>query len=592
MLIKPEKPQKAWAGRKSRKITYTLAAVLLVILAGGAYLLLQQGNSGTDEVYKGHGGTFKNTLAEMDTPDPSVIYREGYYYMTFTHNGTDIMVMKSRTLDFRQAERKVVWYPPAGTAYSANLWAPELQYIRGSWYIYFAADDGKNENHRMYVLQGDSVDPLGDYTFKGQITDDTNKWAIDGLAMEVNEELYFVWSGWEGGVNAAQNTYIAPMSDPLTISGPRVLISEPLLPWEQAGGPPYINEGQSVLHHDNRVFIVYSGAGSWTPYYSLGLLALKPGGNPLEAADWTKSEEPLMAMDEAARVYGPGHNSFTVSPDGSEQWIVYHATAGAQDGWNNRKARAQPVRWDDAGLPVFGKPLPLSAALEVPAGTGVFLAENAIRSGTRLEFPSLPSTVDSATPLLVHYVNPGQEPVEAAVTVNGGTPSMLQLTPSGEGQTGYAYVRLPFAAGMNKVALELPQGVKAELRAVEIPRYEGEAQTLEEAAEAEDNPYASGGAAATLSGRAAGLRFGHIHVPYSGTYTLSVAVLNASPDAKLEAEVNGAARTAPLPETQERNRAAIIELEVQLQGGVNEIILFDRQGSFGIDYMDIWQKRE
>ncbi|WP_231575330.1 family 43 glycosylhydrolase [Paenibacillus sp. FSL P4-0081] len=552
----------------------------------------QHNNSRIDEVYNGHGGTFKNTLAEIDTPDPSVIYKDGYYYMTFTHNGTDIMVMKSRTLDFRQAERRVVWYPPAETAYSANLWAPELQYIRGSWYIYFAADDGNNENHRMYVLQGDSGDPLGDYTFKGQVTDDTNKWAIDGLAMEVDDELYFVWSGWEGDVNAAQNTYIAPMSDPLTISGPRVLLSEPLLPWEQAGGPPYINEGQSVLHHDGRVFIVYSGAGSWTPHYSLGLLALKPGGNPLEAADWTKTEQPLLEMDEAAGVYGPGHNSFTVSPDGSEQWIVYHATTGAADGWNNRKARSQPVNWDDGGQPVFGKPLALSTALEVPAGMGVFQAENAIRSGNRLEFPSLPSTVDSDTPLLAHYVNPGGEPAEAAVSVNAGTPSKLQLPPTGGGQTGYAYLSIPFTAGMNTVAFELPEGSAVELKAIEIPRYEGEAQTLEGNADAEANPYASGGAAATLSGSDAALRFSNIRLPGSGTYTVSVAVLNASPDAKLEVGVNGDSTIVLTPESQGRNQVSFIELELELQGGANEIILFDRQGSFGIDYMDIWQKSE
>src|SRR5690606_17588209 len=75
--------------------------------------------------YSGHGGTFKNPIVDMDTPDPSVVYKDGFYYMTFTHNGADIMVMKSRTIDFRHAKRKVVWYPPFGTMYSANLWAPE-----------------------------------------------------------------------------------------------------------------------------------------------------------------------------------------------------------------------------------------------------------------------------------------------------------------------------------------------------------------------------------------------------------------------------------------------------------------------------------
>nr|WP_198158097.1 family 43 glycosylhydrolase [Paenibacillus sp. P22] len=146
------------------KRAFLLAAgALLVLIAGGIYWMQQQGDEEKTLSYNGHGGMFKNTLAEIDTPDPSVVYRDGFYYMTFTHNGADIMVMKSRTLDFRAAERKVVWYPPAETAYSANLWAPEIQYLQGKWYIYFAADDGDNANHRMYVLEGESGDPMGSY---------------------------------------------------------------------------------------------------------------------------------------------------------------------------------------------------------------------------------------------------------------------------------------------------------------------------------------------------------------------------------------------------------------------------------------------
>lgn len=145
---------------------------------------------------------------------------------------------------------------------------------------------------------------------------------------------------------------------------------------------------------------------------------------------------------------------------------------------------------------------------------------------------------------------------------------------------------------MNTVAFGLPEGSAVELKAIEIPRYEGEAQTLEGNADAEDNPYASGGAAATLSGSDAALRFSNIRLPGSGTYTVSVAVLNASPDAKLEVGVNGDSTIVLTPESQGRNRVSFIELELELQGGANEIILFDRQGSFGIDYMDIWQKSE
>lgn len=86
-----------------------------------------------------------------------------------------------------------------------------------------------------------------------------------------------------------------------------------------------------------------------------------------------------------------------------------------------------------------------------------------------------------------------------------------------------------------------------EVKAIEIPRYEGEAQAMEGNAAAEDNPYASGGAAAVLSGGGAVLKFSHIQVPHSGTYTVLAAVMNASPDAELELSVNGGAKTLYSP---------------------------------------------
>jgi GH43 family beta-xylosidase len=89
--------------------------------------------------------------------------------------------------------------------------------------MYFAADDGKNANHRMYVLENSSRDPLeGEWVFKGQLGDETNKWAIDASVFENRGQLYMIWSGWEGDTNGQQNIYIAKMKDPFTIIGDRV----------------------------------------------------------------------------------------------------------------------------------------------------------------------------------------------------------------------------------------------------------------------------------------------------------------------------------------------------------------------------------
>ncbi|WP_197479905.1 family 43 glycosylhydrolase [Paenibacillus swuensis] len=537
--------------------------------------------------YNGHGGTFKNTLSPMDTPDPSVVYKDGYYYMTFTHNGTDIMVLKSRTIDFKQAQRKIVWLPDVGTAYSAELWAPEIQWIQGKWYIYFAADDGLNENHRMFALQADTEDPMGAYTFKGQIGDASDKWAIDGLVMEYKEKLYFVWSGWEGDVNERQNTYIAPMSDPLTISGERVRLSTPDMDWEQAGGPPFIQEGQSILHHEDRVHIVYSGAGSWTPYYSLGMLSLKENGDPLSAADWVKAEKPLMTMNAKASVYGPGHNSFTSSPDGRELWIVYHATSREDDGWNNRKARAAKVTWDENGNPLFGEPLSLRTAIHVPSGTGLYRPVAQEESPETLVIESVPSSVETNISTLIHYTNNTGKDALLNVGIQDQPFAQVSLPSVETDGKGFAYVSVKMGNGLNDLILDgLPAGVKVE--AVEFPRYEAEDAQGKGDAETEENPYASGTGIAVLpADKASSINFSNVCVPVAGTYVLRIAAANSSGGkANVQVSVNGKDYELNLQSTK-RNQHLIHELEVELNSGPNEIILEHAKHSVHMDYMDV-----
>ncbi|WP_339278755.1 family 43 glycosylhydrolase [Paenibacillus sp. FSL W8-1187] len=573
--------------KRNRGTATLLAALLLLLIAGGGYWMWsKQGHPDeTDASYAGHGGTFKNTLAEIDTPDPSVVHHGGFYYMTFTHGGTDIMVMKSRTLDFRSAERKVVWHPPVGTAYSANLWAPEIQHVRGKWLIYFAADDGDNANHRMYALEAATDDPMGEYAFKGKIADETDKWAIDGLVMEHEERLYFIWSGWEGDVNEAQNTYIAPMSDPLTISGPRVLLSRPDLDWEKAGGPPYINEGQSVLRRDGRVHIVYSGAGSWTPYYSIGALSLREGGDPLRAEDWSKHPKPLLAPDAEAGVYGPGHNSFAASPDGTETWIVYHATSGESDGWANRKARAAKVGWTADGLPDFGPPQPLEAAIEAPSGMGVLRAEDARPDGEELVFSDVVSTVETVVPVLLHYRMAEGGAGRISLSSSAGKAETAELEPTATGAVGYAYAELKLPEGGGELRARASGG--AELLALELPRFEAEWGEMLGGAEENENVFASRGAAALLHEAGAGVRLPNVRVPKSGTYTVSVAVLNPADGSKLEISAGGAKRTLDI-EPQQRGELRMYEAELKLPAGASAIELTARAGSLRVDFADIW----
>ena len=96
---------------------------------------------------------------------------DGYYYYYMNTVGTNLTVWKRRSIgDLGQAEKKVVWSPPASGPYSHDLWAPELHFLEGKWYIYFAADAGTNQSHRVWVAENPSADPLeGEWTMKGKL---------------------------------------------------------------------------------------------------------------------------------------------------------------------------------------------------------------------------------------------------------------------------------------------------------------------------------------------------------------------------------------------------------------------------------------
>lgn len=306
------------------------------------------------------GGTFANPILPSPSADPWVMQHEGWYYYCESRHQDAIYIRKSRNfIHLNQDPGVMVWSAPAFGANSKSLWAPELHFIQGKWYIYYAADDGLNENHRMWVLE--ASDPFGPYVCRGALETDT--WAIDGTILEgPGGSLYCVWSGWPGRVNGQQNLYIAPMHNPWTLSGPRVLLAQPEHAWESIDMA--ICEGPQILRNNGRTFIIYSASGSWTVDYCLGMIELT-GTDPINPAHWEKKG---CVFKKTERVWGLGHCSFVKSPDGSEDWIVYHAKSKRKKGWNDRNVRAQKFTWTSDGLPHFGEPTPAGTHLPIPSG--------------------------------------------------------------------------------------------------------------------------------------------------------------------------------------------------------------------------------
>lgn len=320
--------------------------------------------------------TFTNPILPSGA-DPWCIYKKGNYYYTNT-TGSNITIWKTNNIaKLITADRKVVFKPPVNTAYSKEVWAPEIHFLKGKWYIYFAADSGNNKDHRMWVLQNSRRNPLkGKWKMKGKLNTPGDKWSIDGTVYEHEKQLYFLWSGWQGDTNGQQDIYIAKMKNPWTIEGERVRLSSPTLNWEMYGdlknkkdvAHVSVNEGPQILQNKNKLFLIYSASGCWTDTYALGMLSTSADSNIMDSVSWKKSILPVFKQSPENSVYGTGHNSFFKSPDGKEDWILYHANNKPGQGCGRfRSPRAQKFTWNADGSPYFGEPVKENIPLTIPS---------------------------------------------------------------------------------------------------------------------------------------------------------------------------------------------------------------------------------
>lgn len=310
--------------------------------------------------------TVRNPLRD-GTADPFMFRHDGAYYLTYTAVDRIILVRSTSVAGLATAPAVTVWQD--GTAgRCCDIWAPEFHFLNGRWYVYYtAAAAGDIASHRMFVLESSGTDPMGPYTFKAKLGTQ-NDFSIDGTILKLNDgRLFHVWSGHLNG--SPQSLYIASMSNPWTHSSGVTTLSAPTYAWERHG---LVNEGPIALIRGNRTFVVYSGSGCSTPDYALGLLELT-GSDPLSASSWTKSPNPVFRRNDAGWVFGPGHNSFFPSPDGTEVWNAYHAvtsSSGAPYGscGGDRSLRIDKVTFDAAGTPNFGVPSASWLSIPLPAG--------------------------------------------------------------------------------------------------------------------------------------------------------------------------------------------------------------------------------
>ncbi|WP_058308481.1 family 43 glycosylhydrolase [Gracilibacillus massiliensis] len=568
---------------------------------------------------------FENPIVG-DGADPWIVsHTDGYYYYTNT-TGNNITLWKSKTITgLQDAESKVVWTPEPGAPNSAHIWAPEIHFVDGKWYIYFAASGGDMEKQRMYVLESATSDPFSDYAYPegtnlGKITTPSDKWAIDGTILEMDDDYYFAWSGWEGDVNVRQDIYIAPMANPWTISGERVELSRPEYDWEKIG-EPHVNEGPQFLkNNEEELFLIYSASGSWTDDYTLGMLRFT-GSDPLDPDAWEKNPEPVFEKNPDVGVYGPGHNGFFKSPDGTEDWIIYHAAKFQGSGWD-RNVRMQKFTWNGDGTPNFGKPVATGALLEVPSGEQdgsltpklpvghKFEAEDATVNRARIVSNSSASNgakvghidfedsfieFDIDLPagdytLKIRYANGMGEPSSHNLSVNGN--SVGEITYNSYGWDSWYFAEKDINLGQQKNKIRLSKvNSFAELDFIELipeqPEFKYEAEHAELYKTTVMNTFtASNKQKVNFTSNESELEY-RINVEKLGTYNLNLTYSNDTNETSVQKLVINNKEIGEIEFPPTTNSLESVSIPVELEEGVQTIKLSHLAGELALDYLQL-----
>jgi GH43 family beta-xylosidase len=293
-------------------------------------------------------------------------HTDGFYYFTASVPSYDrIELRRSRSIaELATAQTVDVWRKPDTGAYSELIWAPEIHFHHGAWYVYFAAAPSREikDNlfqHRMYVITTSAENPLtGRWHFIGQVETGIDSFCLDATTFVHRDVLHYVWAQKDLGIPGNSNLYIARMETPYRIAGRPVRISIPELDWEVKGFS--VNEGPAVLISHGKVFISYS-ASATDENYCVGLLHASENDDLLNPRSWNKAKEPVFKTCYEHSVFGPGHNSFTKAEDGQTDLLVYHARTYREivgdPLWNpDRHTFVKPLKWSADGMPIFGRP--------------------------------------------------------------------------------------------------------------------------------------------------------------------------------------------------------------------------------------------
>lgn len=313
----------------------------------------------------GAAGTYRNPVVTPVAADPSVVRGpDGRFYLYATNDdwgdGAGLRVIPT----FTSAD--LVDWTFAGTVFDerpgwkreGSLWAPDVSFHDGTYYLYYAYSTWGDPNPCIGLAT--APHPAGPWTdlgrpvFCSQDVGVDN--SIDAFAWNEAGARTLVWGSFHG-------IYAVPLSDDGTRPvGEKTRLADHRFeaPYVYRRGPYYylfLSAG-SCCEGAGSTYRVYVGRSRHLtgPYVDPAGRDLRQGGGALVVqgnAEWA----------------GPGHNA-VVTDDAGTAWLVYHAMprddARLPNGTNRRQALLDPLQWSDDGWPYVQGRVPGSEARPAP----------------------------------------------------------------------------------------------------------------------------------------------------------------------------------------------------------------------------------
>ena len=263
---------------------------------------------------------------------------------------------------------------PTWVASNAGLWAPEIKFLNGQYYLYYTASDTSLPGGGSAIGVATSSSPLGPWMDSGVPAVEpheapccagSRRWVFDPDVVEDGGQLYIFYGSYFGGISARILSADGLHSDPA--SQTQITIANRYEGAELVKHAGYWYLFVSATNCCNGPLTGYSvfagrSANVLGPYVDregVSLLAGRVGGTP------------VISMN-GNRWVGPGHNS--VFEDFSGQWwTVYHAVdrndpyfAGAV-GFTKRPVLMDALDWVNGWPTVRGGLWASDKAQPVPA---------------------------------------------------------------------------------------------------------------------------------------------------------------------------------------------------------------------------------